>query len=185
MAEPGYIFTHLASAVAFLQGLDAAQLSISHDEFERGLKRCQELARREHAAGSEDEEVADRAGREALDDPYQEVPVNEIRRARQLLMRCDQGTASGGPIDSCIGSKQKPLVPNDRSLRWIRPNNPSRTDGIEQDELSFRSRYKFVAREANSLSLGEVEELLSEYKALVGMCATMIAAENAGGECQN
>ena len=42
------------------------QLSISHDEFER-VKRCQELARREHAAGSEDEEVADRAGR-SIDD---------------------------------------------------------------------------------------------------------------------
>lgn len=170
MAEPGYIFTHLASAVAFLQDLDAAQLSISQADFEMGLKRCREMARRGHA--SDDEAQASvLAEADTMDDPYREIPVNEIRRARRIQEEHAEGAAIGIGRTNRSGGSQPHLVPNDALLGWIHPRGSSDRPDIS----TIRSRYKFVARDAASLSLGEVEELLTEYKALVGLCENLVA----------
>ena len=82
---------------------------------------------------------------------------------------------------SCIGSKQKSLVPNDRSLRWIRQIILAERTGLNRTSY-LRSRRRFVAREA--ITAWRSRRALERIQSLVGMCATMIAAENAGGECQ-
>ena len=45
--KAGYIFMLVQSAVAFLKDVDATALSISAEDFEKGLKQCQEQARME------------------------------------------------------------------------------------------------------------------------------------------
>ncbi|TYZ60151.1 hypothetical protein PybrP1_000511 [[Pythium] brassicae (nom. inval.)] len=53
-SEPGYFFTHLESSVVFLEGVTGAQLTISPDEFEDGLRRSkQQLVARAAATVSD------------------------------------------------------------------------------------------------------------------------------------
>ena len=55
--EAGYLITQLASAVNFLESVDATALTISREEFSRSLRRCREKRNRA-AAVPEDSEAA-------------------------------------------------------------------------------------------------------------------------------
>ena len=156
MAEPGYIFTHLASAVAFLQNLDAKQLSISQEEFEQGLQRYQAIARRKHYQETITGTDGDSESSFKIDDPYSEISANAIRKARYTYM-------NPIPLDKQLKQESSEFIPNDPSLRWIHAAEVSFT----QDQVDLKMKFKFVSREAASLSLGEVTELLHEYKTLV------------------
>ena len=153
MAEPGYIFTHLASAVAFLQNLDAKQLSISQEEFEQGLQRYQAIARRKHYQ----ETIT---GTEVIQKVVSKLMIlilisaNAIRKARYLYEPI--------PLDKHLKQESSEFIPNDPSLRWIHA-----AEVFAQDQVDLKMKFKFVSREAASLSLGEVTELLHEYKTLV------------------
>lgn len=164
MAEPGYIFTHLASAVAFLQNLDAKQLSISQEEFEQGLQRYQAIARQKRyqetiTTGTDGELESSFK----TDDPYSEISANAIRKARHTYM-------TPLPLDKQLKRESSEFIPNDPSLRWIHPAEAF----VSQDQVDLKMKFKFVAREAASLSLGEVTELLTEYKALVATYQDLI-----------
>lgn len=112
MSEAGYIFTHLASAMAFLTDLDASQLTIDKSVFEAGLKRCSseaQLSRMQGGGGGDDAGAAsplsggsggsgnsstsNGVGGQPPDDSLCEVSVRELRHHTRSLLLLNGGAA--------------------------------------------------------------------------------------------
>jgi len=163
LSEAGYIFTHLSSAVAFLQDVDANALTITSEEFEAGIQRSQEQARRDMALavdlrrrssslGAESEFDAAMAPR-PVKDRYAAVDVQLVRQARTQL----------SPPDAVLG-----LAPpkGAREQRRGARDLPSSS--------SLRARYRYATAKPENVTFGDIRTLLKDYKELVGLCEVLL-----------
>jgi len=173
MSEAGYVFTHLCSAVAFLQDLDATALTISQEEFEAGLQKCQETTEREMtlrrsaSIGAEHEAGILASGMPA--DPLQVLSIAEVSQARRQAGKAHPLPLAPSTSFSSLHSN-KTLPP---------PAGKPRTLPQGLSASSIRQKYRFLSKSADDLSVGEVGALLAEYKELVVVCESLLASQEA------
>lgn len=111
--EAGYLITQLASAVNFLESVDATALTISREEFSRSLRRCREKRNRA-AAVPEDSEAASMitaaaAGTGARTSPRgtfnpSSSSTSTSTRGLQHTNQRKVGPANGNGLKSCAGA---------------------------------------------------------------------------------
>jgi hypothetical protein len=143
-AEPGYFFTQLAMAVSFIQALDAKTLNISEHEFNSGVLLCRQ--------------------RIAADPTFSFGWRGRPRTDKDASEPAIAHTAVGAGV---------PLSPKASSPRAAARRALPPVDANALQEWRD-ARFRFAARSAASLRLGEMHELLDEYKALVRAVEAML-----------
>ncbi len=151
-AEPGYFFTQLAMAVSFIQALDEKTLNICEDEFNSGVLLCRQRNSADPTfsfgwRGRPRADAAEPAAACAAAAAGAPAPATTTPKRQQ-----QQKQALDTPQASTPTAAARTALP------------PADADALQE----WRDvRFRFAARSAASLRLGEVHELIDEYKALV------------------
>mmetsp|Transcript_25879 Transcript_25879/g.56232 ORF Transcript_25879/g.56232 Transcript_25879/m.56232 type:complete len:345 (-) Transcript_25879:47-1081(-) len=159
--EPGYFFTHLTSAVAFIQRLDESMLAINKAEFESGVAHCKEkmLQDPEFTYGWNGIPVVVKPDVENNNDSCQE---NIMPRTNMI---CDD------EAQDKLGALGEVLTNVSHSL-FDGLNCPPTEPGALEKWKSERMR--FATKSAGDLRLNEIEDLLAEYKTLCGTVSLLL-----------
>ncbi|GBG27224.1 GTPase-activating protein and VPS9 domain-containing protein 1 [Hondaea fermentalgiana] len=153
--EAGYFFTQLASAAAFVQTLDSSMLSsVSASQFDALVAHCQRKLAEDAAFSFGWEGIRPEEEAKVLAEAQ---GVSHGAEAILPLRDAQQETS-----DVAVGL-DKAAVTLGELLSESEPSPASTVEAWKAQRLRFKDRT------AESLTLGEVSELLEEYKALASV----------------
>jgi len=176
--------------VSFLQQLDATALSISAEDFDRGMRECQEQARLDmkrtlsNASGNGRQTSASfDAVNGGVSDPKASLSIRQVREMR--LEREGQKGTSGGPgragagLGAAVDVGAVASMP-DALHDDVRGNNGGGGGiGILKAPVpkatSIRSRYRFLSRSPDDMTIKEIPALLKDYQQLVYLCEQLLS----------
>lgn len=194
-AEPGYFFTQIAMAVSFIQGLDQGLLNISPEEYNQSLALCKKRMKQDSsfswgwqgydpaAAPSQDPELQKENG---LSPPLAPISLTKTLSVGSkgslggLLSKTPETMPRTYTVDSqpwgatANGSSQ--AHPNLSEIASALPPPPVQDTHTLQEWASERFRFATTAS-VNDLRVGQLQELLDEYKVLASAVAHMINIE--------
>ncbi|KAF0740038.1 hypothetical protein Ae201684P_016875 [Aphanomyces euteiches] len=150
VSEPGYFLTHLVSSLSFLEHLDDSALSITAEEFHRGLEDSKKSM--------------------AASNPSPPPPSSSSVRDS----RSESADESTPTTSSSRRKKQQPPlsvldVHNRRRKRLIPPVFSFDFASVLQSSSS--TMQTFIDRSSDDIRIQEVPRLLAEYKMLNMLCA--------------
>ncbi|KYQ90380.1 vacuolar sorting protein 9 domain-containing protein [Tieghemostelium lacteum] len=172
--ETGCYFTHLVSAITFIENLtDSSQLTIEESEFER-LKEKSEM----ELPLKLNSDMIKRLNLKVTTPPNQHKPTlattigsgnQQIRgHTRHLSI-----TNSSTPLSSSINSQ--PFFGDLEDLEYSNTGGDSPLSNysdigllhMTQSDVELEKKYEFINYQADDLKLGQINRLLEDYKRLV------------------
>ena len=160
-SEPGYFFTHLTSAVAFLGQMDESMLSIDADEFRAGIAKSalawEAKQQQQLITDAEKQETAAKASENVAQGTSNRVSAAAIMPRK---------AASGYPAkENSVPTHVTPSIAEARSASVPEPGEMSQWRG---------KHGRFAGVSYGELLASEVPELLAEYKHVLAVCEQLL-----------
>ena len=186
--EAGYAFTNLFGAVQFIKDMDVEQhasesnhdgklggeapkvqgLSISPEDFRKGLERSAQAAKEKECAVSEVEEGREEEGKDEIEEDDEKmfnIPPQDVRDAR----------ARGETVDLDWArqwlEKNRSVVLEQRLLEREEKDSAPKPPMLPE---GFTRSYSFVSSRPEDLRVSDITKLLEEYRMLVRATETLV-----------
>jgi hypothetical protein len=159
--EAGYAYTNLYGAVQFLQDLNMAKpdsLSISAEEFKKGLEECVENTQQRFQIGKATSGVPDGEFGDAMSIG---ITVKDVRDARLK----GETTNLEWAINNLIQHPEKPGLDGNNGTTNVAGALPE----------GFTRSYAFLSASSQDIRLSDLPKLLAEYKMMVHVTEQLLA----------
>ncbi|KAI3464446.1 hypothetical protein Pfo_021109 [Paulownia fortunei] len=168
VAEAAYFFTNMLSVESFIMNIDAKALSMDEIEFEKNMESAQTLLSGLSESSDIESQVDQNFGHVPRTEPVQPKPALSSRRHQRSATHPQVSVES-----SEIKSRNDEHYWKDQSsLNKIPSTSDLENEGasmlLKEDEVSqvFRD-FPFLYSQAGDLTVGDVEDLLTNYKQLL------------------
>ncbi|KAL0365844.1 UNVERIFIED_CONTAM: Vacuolar protein sorting-associated protein 9A [Sesamum radiatum] len=169
VAEAAYFFTNMLSVESFITNIDAKALSMEEEEFERNMESAQALlSGLSQSTDNSYSQMDQHFGHVHSTEPVEAKSALNSRKQQRASTRPQSPLEPSQPKSRNEGLDGKDHLPLDKPPSISDLENKGAAELLKEEEVNqlFRD-FPYLYSQAGDLTVGDVEDLLSNYKQLV------------------
>ncbi|KAL0369220.1 UNVERIFIED_CONTAM: Vacuolar protein sorting-associated protein 9A [Sesamum calycinum] len=169
VAEAAYFFTNMLSVESFMTNIDAKALSMDEVEFERNMESAQALlSGLSQSTDNSYSQMDQHFGHVPSTEPVEAKSASNPRKQQRATTRPQSPLESSQPKSRNEGFDGKDHLSLDKPPSISDLENKGAAELLKEEEVNqlFRD-FPYLYSQAGDLTVGDVEDLLSNYKQLV------------------
>ncbi|XP_011074894.1 vacuolar protein sorting-associated protein 9A isoform X2 [Sesamum indicum] len=169
VAEAAYFFTNMLSVESFISNIDAKALSMDEVEFERNMESAQALlSGLSQSTDNSYSQMDQHLGHVPSAEPVEAKSAPNSRKQQRAATRPQSPLESSQPKSRNEGFDGKDHLSLDKPPSISDLENKGAAELLKEEEVNqlFRD-FPYLYSQAGDLTVGDVEDLLSNYKQLV------------------